>query len=464
VFGFKFQILSISAFALFIMIILVTGSAGFVGKHLMEALGRRPGVEAVGYDLGTPDSVLEQGLRKADVIFHLAGVNRPQNVEAFKQGNADFTQTLCAKLLALGRTPLFVLSSSIQAELENPYGLSKRQAEKTVEDYAQAVEKQKTENRKQKVEISSQMSDVSQPPTDLRSPISALCPQAVIFRLKNIFGKWCRPNYNSVTATFCHNIAHNLPIAISDPTRELELVYIDDVVAGFLDALEPAPSAGVCERREINKSYTITLGDLAARIRSFRQSRQNLMLPAMDDELTRHLYVTYLSYLDGPDFAYALDQKVDQRGSLAEFLKAPAIGQIFVSRTKPGITRGNHYHHSKTEKFFVVEGEAIIRFRSIQPGGSGQRAEAGGQRTEDSGQKSEVSSQQSDLRPPTSDLCPQIIEHRVSGREFKVVDIPPGYTHSIENVGTGEMVCLFWASEILDPQKPDTYFVPVLAP
>lgn len=427
------------------MFILVTGSAGFVGKHLMEALGRRPGVEAIGYDLGTPDSVLEQGLRKADVIFHLAGVNRPQNVAEFQQGNADFTQTLCAKLLALRRTPLFVLSSSIQAELDNPYGISKRQAEKTVEEYAQAVEKQKTENRKQKVEISSQMSDVS---PDLRLLISDLCPHAVIFRLKNIFGKWCRPNYNSVTATFCHNIAHNLPIAISDPTRELELVYIDDVMAGFLGALEPAPAAGVCERREINKSYTITLGDLAARIRSFRQSRQNLMLPAMDDELTRHLYVTYLSYLDGPDFAYALDQKVDQRGSLAEFLKSPASGQLFVSRTKPGITRGNHYHHSKTEKFFVVEGEAVIRFRSIQPAASDQ--------------KSEVSSQQSDLRPLTSDLCPQIIEHRVSGREFRVVDIPPGYTHSIENVGTGEMVCLFWASEILNPQKPDTYFVPVL--
>lgn len=370
------------------MNILVTGSAGFVGKHLMEALGRRPGVEAIGYDLGTLDSVLEQGLRKADVIFHLAGVNRPQNVEAFKQGNADFTADICVRLKKLGQRPLIVFSSSIQAALDNPYGLSKREAEEAIEHFA-----------------------------------TQAGGSSVIFRLKNIFGKWCRPNYNSVTATFCHNIAHNLPIAISDPTRELELVYIDDVVAGFLDALEPAPSAGVCERREINKSYTITLGDLAARIRSFRQSRQNLMLPAMDDELTRHLYVTYLSYLDGPDFAYALDQKIDARGSLAEFLKSPASGQIFVSRTKPGITRGNHYHHSKTEKFFVVEGEAVIRFRHING--------------------------------------TEVIEHRVSGREFRVVDIPPGYTHSIENVGTGEMVCLFWASEILNPQKPDTYYLDV---
>jgi UDP-2-acetamido-2,6-beta-L-arabino-hexul-4-ose reductase len=394
------------------MKVLVTGSAGFVGKHLMEALGRRPGVEAIGYDLGTPDTVLEQGLRQADVIFHLAGVNRPQKVEEFKQGNADFTQTLCDRLLALGRTPLFVLSSSIQAELDNPYGLSKRQAEKTVEDYAQKCQ-----------------------------TISAFQPSSVsvfwgvIFRLKNVFGKWCRPNYNSVTATFCHNIAHDLPIAISDPARELKLVYIDDVVDAFLAVLDkkpevsspapPAPSllAPPFTYQEVARSYTITLGELAARIRSFHESRQTLMLPAMDDELTRKLYVTYLSYLDGPDFAYPLDQKVDPRGSLAEFLKLPALGQIFISRTKPGITRGNHYHHSKTEKFFVVEGEAVIRFRHING--------------------------------------TEVVEHHVSGREFKVVDIPPGYTHSIENVGTGEMVCIFWASEIFNPQKPDTYYLNV---
>jgi len=450
----------------FLMKILVTGSAGFVGKHLMEALGRRPGVETVGYDLGTPDAVLEQGLQTADVIFHLAGINRPQKVEEFQQGNADFTAYICDRILQLrlpptalpvfepakhrltetrvpqssgtivpwshglmvphhhaspNHLPVMVLSSSIQAELDSPYGRSKRQAENAVEDYA----------------------------LKCGEAAEGGGQQAVIFRLKNIFGKWCRPNYNSVTATFCHNIAHDLPITISDPTRELELVYIDDVISAFLAVLDGiksesanlkaeirdhGPRTTECfSYREVARSFKTTLGDLAARILSFRQSRQNLLLPAMDDELTRNLYATYLSYLDGLDFAYALDQKVDPRGSLAEFLKSPGSGQIFVSRTKPGVTRGNHYHHSKTEKFLVVEGEAIIRFRSVQP--------------------PSVSS-------PSSVVL--VIEHRVSGHEFKVVDIPPGYAHSIENVGTGEMVCLFWASEIFDPQKPDTYFVPVL--
>lgn len=455
------------------MNILVTGSGGFVGKHLMEALGRRPGVEVIGYDLGSSETVLEDGLRKADIIFHLAGVNRPQNVEEFQQGNADFTAHICDRILELRRAnadhgrqttddrrrttddgppptdrfPIIVLSSSIQAELDNPYGRSKRQAEKTVEEYAKTVEKQKSEIRNQKAE-SRGLQDNGPQTTDHG-------PQAVIFRLKNIFGKWCRPNYNSVTATFCHNVAHALPITISDPSRELELVYIDDVVAGFLAVVKeheerttdhgqqttdhrPRTTDSFCYR-EVARSYKITLGELADRIRSFRQSRQNLLLPAMNDELTRNLYVTYLTYLDGPDFAYTLDQKVDARGSLAEFIKSPAGGQLFVSRTKPGITRGNHYHHSKTEKFLVVEGEAVIRFRSIQRG-----------------------IQTTDHGPQTTDSRPAIIEHRVSGHEFKVVDIPPGYTHSIENVGTGEMVCLFWASEVFDPQKPDTYFVPVI--
>ena len=182
--------------------------------------------------------------------------------------------------------------------------------------------------------------------------------------------------------------------------------------------------------REVPRSVKITLGDLARKIQSFRQSRQSLTLPSFAEEFTRGLYATYLSYLEPPDFAYSLDRKTDNRGCLAEFMKSEHFGQIFVSRTKPGITRGNHYHHTKTEKFLVVEGEAVIRFRSIQPGGEGQK--------------------------------PAVIEHRVSGRDFRVVDIPPGYTHSVENVGNTEMVVLFWASEIFDPARPDTTFLPVL--
>jgi UDP-2-acetamido-2,6-beta-L-arabino-hexul-4-ose reductase len=367
----------------------LTGAAGFIGRHIAEALGRRTDVRVLS---GTSASTREQlrlGLAEADFVFHLAGVNRPVRPEDFQTGNAGFTAEICRCLEELGRRPCLVFSSSIQAAQENPYGESKRAAEDEIRRYS-----------------------------------TATGASVVIFRLKNVFGKWCRPNYNSVTATFCHNIAHDLPITISDPDRELELVYINDVVAAFLDVLDHPPGAGVCENRDVARSFRVSLGNLAATIKSFRQSRETLVMPSMEAEFTRYLYATYLSYLDGPDFAYSLSQKTDPRGVLAEFMKSSHFGQIFVSRTKPGITRGNHYHHTKAEKFLVLEGEAVIRFRAI----AGR----------------------------------EIIEHRVSGRDFRVVDIPPGYTHSIENVGAGEMVVLFWASEIFDPQRPDTYFVNVL--
>jgi UDP-2-acetamido-2,6-beta-L-arabino-hexul-4-ose reductase len=315
-------------------------------------------------------------------------VNRPEKPEDFQTGNAGFTSEICENLVKLGRRPCLVLSSSIQAALDNAYGQSKRGAETAVESWARQHE-----------------------------------ASAVIFRLKNVFGKWCRPNYNSVTATFCHNIAHDLPITISDPNRELDLVYIDHVIEAMLGVLDQVPKPGIAEYREVSKSFRTTLGDLAARIRSFRESRRTLRLPTFEDEFTRCLYATYLSYLDGPEFSYRLEAKHDPRGSLAEFMKSEQFGQIFVSRTKPGITRGNHYHHTKTEKFLVLEGEAVIRFRHIDG--------------------------------------KEIIEHQVSGAEYRVLDIPPGYTHSIENVGTGEMVVLFWASEIFDPARPDTIALPV---
>ncbi len=240
--------------------------------------------------------------------------------------------------------------------------------------------------------------------------------------MKNIFGKWCRPNYNSVTATFCHNIAHDLPIQISDSSHEIELTYIDDVVAAFIDELSAGPAG--FRFAEPLPCHRISLGDLAQVIRSFRQIRISLRLPDFSQPFIRALYATYLSYLDGPDFGYALDNKIDERGRLAEFIKAPGFGQIFISRTKPGITRGNHYHHTKTEKFLVVQGEALIRFRHI--------------------------------------VSDQTIEHRVNGEIFQVLDIPPGYTHSIENIGENELVTLFWASEMFDPNRADTFFAPVL--
>lgn len=367
--------------------VMVTGAGGFVGRHLLEALHRRTNTEVIPVGKMTVPALLDAGLQQADVILHAAGVNRPTDPAEFETGNAEFTRTLCKRLQALGRRPTIVMTSSIQAEFDNPYGRSKLAAERALEDWAERGG-----------------------------------GRAVIFRLKNVFGKWCRPNYNSVTATFCQAVAHDLPFTISDEKRVLELVYIDDVVAAVLDCLRHAPGTGI-ERRDVSRSVSVALGELAQTIRSFKASRQNLRLPSFETEFVRRLYATYLSYLDGPDFSYALEQKTDPRGSLAEFMKSAQFGQLFVSRTKPGVTRGNHYHHTKTEKFLVVEGDALVRFRPIEGA--------------------------------------DIIEHRVSGTQFRVVDIPPGYTHSIQNVGTGELVTLFWASEIFDPAAPDTYFTPV---
>ena len=365
------------------MNILITGSNGFVGQNLVARLKRRAGLNLYEYDLGSDTAVLDEGLRHAEVIFHLAGVNRPRNEEEFHTGNTGSTDEICRRLKELDRAPKIVFSSSIQAELDNPYGVSKRNAEEMLKRFAEET--------------------------------GAAC---VVYRFKNLFGKWCRPNYNSVTATFCHHIAHNLPIQISDPAREIELTYIDDVVAAFIGELAGAES-GFRFAAEL-PSHRVSLGELAQLIQSFKDVRTNLVLPDFSQPFIRALYATYLSYLDGPDFGYGLNIRTDERGSLAEFIKSSGFGQIFISRTKPGIIRGNHYHHTKTEKFMVVEGKAIIRFRHIQRG--------------------------------------DVIEYVVQGEEYRVLDIPPGYTHSIENVGEDDLVTLFWASEVFDPDQPDTCF------
>ena len=373
--------------------VLITGSKGFVGRNLVQALRLRGDVDLVEYDLGFPEPQLSDALLGADVIFHLAGVNRPPSPEQYETGNAGFTQELCNRLLSLGRAPAILFASSTQAELDNPYGVSKRHAEESLRQFSNATGARVT-----------------------------------IFRWTNLFGKGCRPNYNSVTATFCHNIAHGLPIQISDPGRELQLAYIDDVVAGLLAELDNDAARETVVVAGVEPAYLATLGHLAATLQSFRDSRANLMLPDMSDRFIRCLYATYLSYLPVDDFAYALDRKGDNRGELAEFLKSPCIGQMFVSRTKPGVTRGNHFHHTKVEKFLVLEGDAVIRFRHVE---------------------SESESK-------------NILAYRISGKEFRVVDIPPGYTHSIENVGAGEMVVLFWVSEIFDPAAPDTHVSEVI--
>ena len=363
--------------------VLVTGSKGFVGKNLCAVLRRREDVELYVYDLDKKQAELNVALQQVDCIIHLAGVNRPQKSEEFETGNVGFVDEICGKLQGLGRTPKIVFSSSIQAELDNPYGISKRRAEEVLQRFAENT--------------------------------GAEC---VVYRFKNLFGKWCRPNYNSVTATFCHNIANDLPIQISDPSNEIELTHIDDVVEAFTAELSSS-SPGFRFAQPL-ESVWVTLGELAEKIYFFKKMRTSLHLPVLDNDFDRALYGTYLSYLDIRDFEYGLEKRSDQRGSLAEFLKSSSMGQIFVSRTKPGIIRGDHYHHTKTEKFLVLQGTAIIRFRHID-----------------------------------SD---QVLEYRVRGEDYRVLDIPPGYTHSIENVGQDELVTLFWASEIFDPEKPDTYF------
>ncbi|MEI6259981.1 MAG: NAD-dependent epimerase/dehydratase family protein [Deltaproteobacteria bacterium] len=366
------------------MKILVTGAKGFIGRNMVVALKRRADVDVIEYDLDSPAGLLEEGLAKADVVFHLAGVNRPERIEEFRSGNFDLTRQICKALWRLGHVPLLLLSSSIQAALDNPYGLSKRQAEEAVFDFGR----------------------------DTGASV-------FVFRLHSVFGKWCRPNYNSVVATFCHNVARDLPITISDPAREIELVYIDDVVCAFIGVMngrQPVSDGRYCL---VEPKYRISLGALAETIQDFRVSRVSLALPDINHPFVRALYSTYISYLPSDSFAYTLTQRADPRGELAELLKSPHIGQIFVSRTRPGITRGHHYHDTKAEKFVVLEGDAVIRFRHILGG--------------------------------------DVIEYPVSGREFCVVDIPPGYIHSVENVGQNDLIVLFWATEIFDPDIPDTF-------
>ncbi|MBC2741997.1 MAG: SDR family oxidoreductase [Desulfosarcina sp.] len=369
------------------MKVLVTGAKGFIGKNTVAVLRHREDVELYEYDLDKKQVELDVALQQVDFVIHLAGVNRPEDPKEFETGNAGTIKEICFKLQEFDRAPKIVLSSSIQAEMNNPYGKSKRNAEEALQRFAENT--------------------------------GAEC---VVYRFKNLFGKWCRPNYNSVTATFCHNIANNLPIEISDPAYIVDLTFIDDVMEA-LEAELNTRSTGFRFAKSL-PSTKITLDELSKKIRSYREMRTNLRLPDFHNGFDRALYGTYLSYLNNHDFEYGLDMRSDQRGSLAEFLKSPSMGQIFVSRTNPGVTRGDHYHHTKTEKFLVLQGTAIIRFRHIE-----------------------------------SD---QVLEYRVQGEDYRVLDIPPGYTHSIENVGVDELVTLFWSSEMFDPSRPDTHFDPVL--
>jgi UDP-2-acetamido-2,6-beta-L-arabino-hexul-4-ose reductase len=360
-----------------------------MGRNLVTRLRTRDDIKVLQSSRRTPERELNEKAAAADVVVHLAGVNRPDTLDEFERGNAGFTHHLTQLLRSEGRTPLIVFASSTQATQDNAYGRSKFAAEEVLRKYGE----------------------------DSGARIA-------IFRLRNIFGKWSRPNYNSVVATFCYNIARGLPITISDPARELDLVYIDDVVEALVRVVDgdvPTGSDRIVHDRI--PSARITLGELAARVRMVHRIRGTLVVPDFSDRFNRQLYATYLSYVDAENWEYGLERRSDERGDLAELIKSQWFGQIFVSRTRAGATRGNHYHHTKAEKFFVLSGRGLVRFRHVE--------------RED------------------------MIEFVVRGEDYRVIDIPPGYAHSITNVGDGEMITLFWASEVFDPNDPDTNYIPV---
>ena len=368
--------------------VLVTGSNGFIGKNFVEGLVRCEDSEVRMFDIDDDIDNLSAFLKEADIVFHLAGVNRPEKVEEFEIGNTGLTQTIVSILQEYKRNIPIVLSSSIQASLDNLYGVSKKKAEDVLIDYSKKND-----------------------------------AKVYIYRFPNVFGKWCRPNYNSVVATFCYNISHGLDISVSDVNKEIELVYIDDIVHEFLSVLNQESTDRDKYYYNIKRSFRITLGELAEKIYELKAMRNTLVVPDLSNDFLKCLHPTYLSYLEKNDFSYKLEMKTDQRGCLAELIKSNHFGQIFVSRTHKGIIRGNHYHNTKIEKFCVLQGEAVIKFRHI--------------------------------------FEEEVLSYHVSGETPEIVDIPPGYTHSIENLGDGEMIVLFWANQVFDSEKPDTYFCEV---
>ena len=369
------------------MKILVTGAKGFIGKNLIAELRNRKYIEIYEYDIDSETKLLDEYCKEADFVFHLAGVNRPKEQYEFMEGNFGFTSLLLDKLKEYNNTCPVMISSSIQAELENPYGESKKAGEDLLFKYSKETG-----------------------------------TKVLVYRFHNVFGKWCMPNYNSAVATFCHNIAHNLLIKVNDPSVVMNLVYVDDLVNELINALEGKENR-VDDFCEVPVLHTITLGEIVDLIYSFKKNREDRLVPNMSNAFTKKLYSTYLSYLPKDQFGYDLKMNVDLRGSFTEFIKTPDRGQVSVNISKPGITKGNHWHHSKNEKFLVISGKGAIRFRRIDSN--------------------------------------EVIEYFVSGEKMEVLDIPPGYTHNIENLGEVEMVTIMWANELFDPEKPDTYFLEV---
>ena len=375
------------------MKVLITGANGFVGKNLQLHLAERKDVEFVCFTRANNVAELPVLLQQIDVVFHLAGVNRPQNPADFTTGNADLTHALAQAIAAVaeatGRKTPVIYTSSIQAARDNPYGQSKLQAEQALQAVASSHQ----------------------------VPVH-------IFRLPNVFGKWSKPNYNSAVATFCHNIARDLPIQVNDPAAIITLVYVDDVIERFIQLMDGADGAFDAEGfAAVAPQYTTTVGELARLIQAFKDSRNTLLTERVGTGLVRALYATYVSYLPLESFTYAVPQHGDPRGVFVEMLKTQDSGQFSFFTAHPGITRGGHYHHTKTEKFLVIKGQARFKFRHMQTGES-------------------------------HELC-------TSGDKAEIVETVPGWTHDITNIGSDEMIVMLWANEIFDRQRPDTYACPL---
>jgi len=369
------------------MKVLVTGGNGFIARNLLVHLAERKDVEVSLYVRGEDVHALQAKVSAADCIFHLAGVNRPLDPAEFGSGNSELTQQVCDAVVASGRKIPVLYTSSIQAQRDNPYGLSKLAAEQALialgQEHGSSV---------------------------------------YIFRLPNVFGKWARPNYNSAVATFCHNIAHDLPIQIHDESAALSLVYVDDVVDKFLAVMDgECVASGMVE---VEPVYSTTVGALADQLRRFRASRSTLITENVGVGLVRALYSTYLSYLPPTSFTYEVPKYGDPRGVFVEMLKTPEAGQFSYFTAHPGITRGGHYHHSKTEKFLVIKGNANFRFRHV--------------------------------------VTDEFYELQTTGESPTIVETVPGWTHDITNIGDDEMIVMLWANEIFDREHPDTYALPVV--
>lgn len=369
------------------MKILITGAEGFVGKNLIAALHNSDYHELLLYDRESSKTLLDQYCQSADFIFHFAGANRPESEEGYLKDNVDFLRLIINELKQHKNICPIVYASSTQAEFDTPYGISKRFGEQILKDYAKDTG-----------------------------------AKVLIYRFSNVFGKWCRPNFNSVVATFCNNIAHDLPITIHNPDTELCFIHIDDLTEEMLHALhgEEYKSGSYCE---VPVSYQISLQKLADLIYSFQKCRTTLNLPDMSDDFTRKLFSTWLTYLPEQALSYELYMHTDQRGSFTEFMRQKGFGQISVNIAKSGIQKGNHWHSLKHEKFLVVSGEGVIRLRRLN--------------------------------------SQKVNEYHVTSNKLEVIDIPAGYIHNMENTGLEDMVTIIWANEEFDEKRPDTYYAEV---